>query len=288
MGVRPSVSCRCFVDGLSVPPPGVPRERLRVNDLGYLWLDLPYVGHTEEHGRFREWQATGCPHPDQHQATFKFRWATISGFREEVEAAGAELYPTLLAELPQFNGPHTAARRAPAMLAELRAFRDQLPNRPATFLVNADTGAPIGEDKFAIDEEWAGLSMGIGIVLGFDRRGFFVGQWEPRSRQLTELFRASRLAQYFPEGEPEFYERVPVDYVNLDSGRTFRCDVPITDGEIPWPDGRLSDDEGRGRYRYPREMRVERRDGAVRSARFMARLEALCLASIDTGNPIWW
>jgi len=73
MGARRSVSCRCFVDGLSMPPPCVPRELPpEVQYHGFIQLDLPYVGHDEECRPFDEWQANCCTHPCQDLTTFKF------------------------------------------------------------------------------------------------------------------------------------------------------------------------------------------------------------------------
>ena len=78
-------------------------------------------------------------------------------------------------------------------------------------------------------------------------------------------------------------------YADLGSGREFECRFAVPGGTIPWPDGRMQDDRGRCRFRYPEALHVEIR--AVRSSDFefiLGPLERIFRASVETGNPVRW
>jgi hypothetical protein len=77
--------------------------------------------------------------------------------------------------------------------------------------------------------------------------------------------------------------------MDLDMGEKFVCETAVGGNSIPWPDGRMQDDEGRWRSEYPSEFHVEIRN--VNSSDFDYILEALTdvfQASVGIGNPVRW
>src|SRR5687768_10796729 len=142
MGVRAYVNCRCYVEGDATPPP-VPRELIRVDESGWLRVDLPWEGNEAEQSRFRDWRNNFCSHPFQELASIKTNWAGLRRFRAALERAGPARFPVLLAELPEYNQGWTT--QAAAMLAELRAFRERADFGTATFMIDEETGEPVVE-----------------------------------------------------------------------------------------------------------------------------------------------
>ena len=126
-----------------------------------------------------------------------------------------------------------------------------------------------------------------GLEAGFDADGFFIRTGEGK----LELFRAARFRQEIldPDADPYGPEPWRVVYADLDSGREFECRFAVPGETIPWPDGRMQDDRGRCRFRYPETLHVEVR--AVHCSDFeyiLGPLERIFRASVETGNPVRW
>jgi hypothetical protein len=262
-----------------------------IGELGYPELTRPRTTeHAAAWARFEEWRAEACPHPRQNLAQFDISWAGMGQFRSALEAAGGERFPVLLANLPEYHHPFpdTPASTAPALLAELHAFRARPGQGPATFLIDEETDEPVAAYEFAPAGGWVWLGVGGGVEIGYDSAGFFV-QRAGGATERDKLFRARRLEQRFSEEQPALDPPDSVEYVDRETGRSIRSRLSISGPAIPWPDGRLRDDRGRFRLHRPRFMRVEQRAvGATQFANPLNGLEAVCRAAIETGNPILW
>lgn len=72
------------------------------------------------------------------------------------------------------------------------------------------------------------------------------------------------------------------------SGHSFRSPVGVSK-DIPWPDGRMQNDQGRMNLGYPTHLHVERRRRTPDTFNHIVRpLRSVLQASIETGNPVQW
>ncbi|KUL40042.1 hypothetical protein [Actinoplanes awajinensis] len=179
MGLDAWVHCRCWQDGLVVPPAGPV-----VLDGGVLVLQLPYSGNAAAHHAFSGWKTDACPHPGMNLADE--RVSNWSGLRLFQQALGGN-FPTLRAELPDANGGgDTSPERAAPILAELDRFERTAGATDETVLVDEATGRVVMKyvaayhGVFMLDPDHRA---------GVDPDGFFVVD-PPRT-----LFRATRFTQ---------------------------------------------------------------------------------------------
>lgn len=285
MALDASVMCNCYAQGRATPP--FP-ERFFVNEAGFPDLRPAEGSDTEQDmQRLYEWLRTCCEHPGMiYAAIYLANWPGYMDFLDVLDEIGTARVPTLLAELPVENGALTQADAAAKMLAELRAFRAMGEVDTKIFVVNGETGERL---YWYVPEHggvfiWDGQN---GHNIGVDEEGLFIADAWEHSRI---IFHARRMGQTLLE--PELIEETGygrVLYTDLDSGRRFECPTPIPGKELPWPDGRMRNDEGRFRLEYPRILEVE--EQSVSPDFFSAvvdPLEAILHASVETGNPVRW
>jgi hypothetical protein len=102
-----------------------------------------------------------------------------------------------------------------------------------------------------------------------------------RTRGKREFFRSSRFSQE-RLGERQYR------FVDERSGRSFLSPLGVSEN-VPWPDGRMQDDQGRCNSAYPSSLAVERRKRAASEFDYILRpLRSVFQASLDTGNPVQW
>lgn len=138
MGLDAFVTCNCWRDGKSKPPP-VPRERIRLDADGWLELDMPEPIDPELQQAFDEWSddPAACSHSDM-DAAFE-RISNYGGFRHfeyALHTLGAERFPTLT-KIP-IQGSTQASASAHA-LEELELFR-RICRIPMWDIVESETG----------------------------------------------------------------------------------------------------------------------------------------------------
>src|SRR5262249_7866310 len=150
-------------------------------------------------------------------------WPSYRSFQQALARAGWEHFPTLSAELPNSNGGTTPAAAAPALLAELSLFAARADLGWTTVLVNTDTGEELHESIAAYGGEF--IYGHSGHDIGVDEDGFFIRRrTEGTSR---EVFRARRVEQIPPDlNSIKPGDEPMVEYVDLDSGRRYRCGEP--------------------------------------------------------------
>ena len=190
----------------------------------------------------------------------------------------------LQAELPNWNGGLMSPQSASDALGELTYFHSLESVGSNAFLVNTSTGEDIFQ-HIAADEGVFILSGRTGVDIGIGEFEFFV-----RSRE-ADLFRATRFRQSVKNLNQRKRDDEPlqVEYLNLDTGERFLCHTAVAGKAIPWPDGRMENDEGRRRFEYPKELHVEIRK--VLPGDFAYILEPLgkvFRAAVETGNPVRW
>jgi hypothetical protein len=153
-------------------------------------------------------------------------------------------------------------------------------------LVDAETGDVLHEYVEAYDGVFL-YSGREGFQIGFDDAGLFVVTQETPHQ---ELFRSKQFTQHLLEPDAtEAQGGGRVELRDVASGRSFLCHAAISGGQIPWPDGRMQDDQGRIRSSYPRSLKVERREvTASHFAYAVGPLKEICAASVATGNPVRW
>ena len=260
MGLDASVMCDCFRSRLTTEPP-VPRDWLHVDEEGYLNLK---PGHDSD-GAFAvvyDWMQTCCGHPGHAVRLRAHRQlGGLSALPAGVGRGRVGQFPVLHGELPEANGGMTEAAGAALALGELAVFRSlgEIGSNPC--LVDTATGEVVQEHVagyggvFILDGEFRARS---GV-----RRS--TASSSGRARASSNCFRASRFRQEIldPDADPYGPEPWRVVYADLDSGREFECRFAVPGETIPWPDGRMQDDRGRCRFRYPEALHVEVR--AVRS-----------------------
>jgi hypothetical protein len=80
-----------------------------------------------------------------------------------------------------------------------------------------------------------------------------------------------------------------VEYINRDTGQRFVWSMAISGAAIPWPDGRMQNDEGQIRNEHPPYLHVEvRRRTAADFAYILDPLRRIFAASLEIGNPVYW
>src|SRR5690606_26891569 len=154
------------------------------------------------------------------------------------------------------------------------------------FVIDGNTG----DKLYAYVPDYGGIFIWDGRHghnIGVDEDGLFiVDAWELsrvvlRSRRCDQILHEPALTDTTGDGR--------VEYVDLETGRRFECHTAIPGKEIPWPDGRMRNDEGRFRLEYPRLLVVE--EQALTPAYFESIVTALRRAfeaAAETGNPVRW
>src|SRR6185295_5243217 len=103
MGLDASVMCRCFAEGKVALPTFA--KQVKIDEEGFLNLDLPSDENGALHMRFYQWMETACQH---HRMTLANEhignWAAYRSFQHAMEIAGLQHFPTLKLQLPQSNG----------------------------------------------------------------------------------------------------------------------------------------------------------------------------------------
>jgi hypothetical protein len=289
---------------------------IEADDEGYLSLTLPYQGHTDLHNLFYEWTQTACSHPDMHYAwEWISNWAGYRLFQQALERVGWQHFPVLHEILPNSNGGAVPVAMVALALPELDFFV-QADLGTGVVLVNTDTGAVLHSyvEAYAGEFLWEG-GVG-GLVGGFDARGFYIRPAQQPPAQPFEQnlahalsgtdpakaseakagylgtpapqnrFRAMRVEQRVLAETPRAEQ---VEYINRDTGQRFIWSTAISGQAIPWPDGRMQDDEGRFRFEHPRYLHVEERPHtAADFAYILDPLRRIFTASLEVGNPVYW
>jgi hypothetical protein len=286
MGLEASVLCSCYAEGKTTPFPLPVPERFYIDEAGFPNLAPGGNGDDDaEQDAFNDWLDECCEHPGMaYTQVYVSNWHDYNAFIRALENAGAEHFPVLLRELPETNDGLTSAESAAEALRELDYFRTLDKVDQNIFMVNGETG----ERLYAYVPEHGGIFVWDGRHghnIGLDRDGVFIEDAWELSRV---VFRARRLEQLVTEPtEPDTDPRVV--FTDLDSERRFECKTPIPGKEIPWPDGRMRNDEGGFRLEYPRLLNVETQ--ALPASYFASITDSLVevfSASVTTGNPVRW
>lgn len=145
-------------------------------------------------------------------------WKGYQQFVDALEELGSDQFGMILKQLPDGDEGETSAAKAEQMLRELGIFIDKQTQVKQAILVDTERGGDVSMGSNVLGGVLT-MDRVTGYDLGFDENGFFVrDRWEFN----RELFRAMRVQQnlIYPESHT-------VEYVNLDSGQTFQCNVPF-------------------------------------------------------------
>lgn len=287
MGLEASVMCTCYAEGKAAPFPQP--GRLVMNADGFPDLrPVPDADPETDMRMLATWMADACEHPGMTAArAYISNWADYRAFVNALENAGAEDFPTLLRELPPEDTVGVmAAAKAPAALAELDLFEARAQVGVNMFVVDADSG----DKLYGYVPEYGGIFIWDGRHghnIGVDADGLFiVDAWE----MSRVVFRARRVEQRLLE--PALTEDSGdgrIEFIDLDTQRRIETHTAIPGKEIPWPDGRMRNDEGRFRLDYPQHIRVEERPLTPADfAPITTALRHVLQAAVDTGNPVRW
>jgi hypothetical protein len=268
VGLDAFVHCRCWQDGLAVPP--CAPDLVGFDEDGWLNLIVPFEGHEAAFRRFEDWKRDGCPHKGMRYANEHLsNWSGYRLFQHALREAGPPHLPTLLAELPNANGGQMSAEAAAAVLTELDHLTHHAVLGDDVVLVDEATGTV----QFEYIAAYEGVMMlGPDFRAGVDPDGFFV--LDPRTDPPTTLFRSTR-----------FHQRV------IDERR-----VEFTDAsQAAAPAGRRNAVEidmmpiGGHSGPPPRSLSVETRPRTAASFAYIVEpLRRLCQAAVATGNPVVW
>lgn len=279
MGLDASVICRCFAEGRFSPFPLI--EHVKLDEEGYLNLDLPYGDSPDNYQLFRQWIDSACEHPRMRLASeYISNWTGYRSFQQTLAVAGWEHFPALKAELPENNGGLTEAAAAKRMLEELAFFNEQAQLGWTTLLVDTDTGEKLHEYIAPYDGIFHYGADG--IDMGVDETGFFVCKREGR-----ELFRSMKFQQnLLNKGLRKLLRRPAVEFIDLEKGESIHCRHGVL-RISNWPDGRLQDDRGRLHFEYPARLHVTTRQRYPSEFEYiLGPLRRICEAAVETGNPI--
>lgn len=281
MGLDAVVACNCYRQGKTKPFPLPEYENQFGIDADGRWgLLLPYSSETDLlHKTLYIWGRDACEHEGMvYMRERVSNWSGYRLFQQALDRIGWEHFPTLKQELPEANGGFMPATSAGSMLRELEYFGTQ--RQVELSLVNAETNEVLRDYV----EAYRGVFMmdgKHGVEIGFDRNGLFITAGTDKQVR----FRAMRLEQWvFEPGKPDG----KVEFYNADTEERFVCHTSIR-VEIPWPDGRWTNDDDKVNWAYPRLMEVvEREVGPEQYDYIVQPLIRLCKASVETGNPVAW
>lgn len=285
MGLDASVMCGCYRDGHTSDPP-VPRDWLEIDSEGYLNLKAEHDSTNLDVDVYG-WMETCCQHPDM-RAIWEViaNWYGYRLFQQALEKVGWDRFPVLRRELPEDNGGLTAASGSEAALAELAEFRRV--GEVGTTIVLVDTAAGETLQEYVAAYRGVFITSGqSGLDAGIDLHGFFIRERDTG----VERFRAFRFTQTLLD--PESYMPGPeagrVVFRSLETDRSFECRLAVSGNQIPWPDGRMQDDQGRCRFEYPTHLHVDVRPERSSDFEYILKpLEIVFRASVETGNPVRW
>lgn len=279
MGLDASVMCTCYAEGKIKTPPNA--DRVHVDEEGFLSLDLPWEGHTAEHIAFMDWTMIACAHPRMEAAHEHIgNWATYRLFQEALGDAGWDHFPTLRRTLPNNNDGLASTAQATSCLDELAVF-ERLYRAEVSALFDSDTGDVLHEHVRSYEGVF--LLGGTGFDVGVDDAGLFVRE---RAAPRRECFRAMRIEQRPLELEGGVDG---AELVDLDGTARRIVRMRIHGHAIPWPDGRMQNDEHRFRFSCPTRLHVARTSRTAGAFRDVLRaLSNVFRASVSTGNPVRW
>ena len=287
MGLEASVMCTCLAEGKAAPFPQP--ERLVMSADGFPdLLPVPDADPESDMRMLATWMADACEHPGMTAArAYVSNWADYRAFLNALDNNSANQFPTLKRALPPEDTVGVmAAAHAPAALAELDRF-DALPQVGSNlFVVDADSG----DKLYAYVPEYDGIFIWDGRHghnIGVDADGLFiVDAWD----MARVVFRARRIEQRLLEpAQTEATGDGRIEFVDLDTERRIETRTAIPGKEIPWPDGRMRNDEGRFRLHYPAHISVEERPLTPSDfASITAALRHVLQAAANTGNPVRW
>jgi hypothetical protein len=283
MGLDATVMCTCYAEGRTTPPPVAP-SLVHVDDDGYLALRGGYGDSEAMDLRFEAWLRTACAHEDMDHATEHIaNWTGYRLFQQALADAGWERFPVLREELPERNGGFTSAAQAERGLVELQHFRGmgRLPERWA--LVDSESGEPVQVPVRAYE--------GVFMLSGSDRLEFGVAPhvFFIQSTDGVRLFEARRFGQEISNESATSTSGVVVRYSDLESAARFECRSAVSGEPIPWPDGRMQDDDHRFRFRYPRRLHVAAQIQTADDFEYvLGPLDRIFRAAVETGNPVRW
>lgn len=283
MGLDASVMCRCLADG-KVALPKFARG-VHINEEGYLELDAPDE-KAALHMRFHQWLNDACPHPrmlfvNEHIGN----WTDYRSFQQALEIAGWQHFPTMKSQLPQSNGGLTPASAAKIILDELDYFEDSTELGSTWEIVDCSTGNALHQYIEVYDGIFGYGADG--IDQGVDPGGFFIRQ--RTGDHEAEIFRSIRFTQSLIDNYTKDKSAEPaVEYTDIETRKTVRCRHPLSTW-IPWPDGRLQNDNGQFNLSYPTELQVVQRQRKFADYEYLVgQLRKVCRAAVETVNPVRW
>lgn len=314
MGLDAYVPCNCYAEGRTTPPP-ISLDLISVED-GRLDLDLPYQPNRALHDQFYQWKKHACPHPGMLYADERIaNWAGYRLFQEALARVGWEHFPVLHEILPESNSGAVLAATVALAVPELEFFAQEALGTDVV-LVNTETGAVLHTYVAAYAGEFLWEGGAGGLVGGFDAGGFYIRPPQPPSDgpfeqniahavsgtapakaseakagylgtpAPQERFRAMRVEQRVLDDTPRAQK---VEYINRDIDQRFVWNAAVSGAAIPWPDGRMQDDEGRRRHEHPLYLHVEVRPRTADDfAYILDPLRRIFAASLETGNPVYW
>jgi len=275
MGLDASVSCRCWRDGLTTPPP-LPYDQIVEDDEGYLDLAQPDDAYDPDVvTAFTRWQyEQACRHKHMVHTDVRIsNWAGYRRFQQALADQGWQHFPTLHAHLPQANGGLLPAQDANAALEELTYFAALAQPVDRTVLHDEDTGETLMVSVAA----YRGTAIWSPTFhAGVDPHGFFV--LDVTADPPLETFRSMRFTQrILDDGRAEIAD-ADAD-ANVDKQHTHQkviLDRPIKSWEDHQPP--------------PSHLAVLTSPSEVQEE-FRWILDALVTvlrAAVETGNPVRW
>jgi hypothetical protein len=282
-----TVMCNCWKLGLTTEPP-FPRDCVQLDQNGYLNL-RPEFDNKDYWSPFLDWIQNCCAHQRMDYASEYISNGTgHTFFRQALERAGAELFPVLCAELSKAYGGQTYSAQSKLALIELERFK-QLPSL-------GQDAALVDESGYVLFEHIAARYKGVffrdmrsdgeGVDIGIGESEFFIKDRKTHA----DIFRARRVRQTLLDCRTEDTRyKGRVEFLNLDSGATCTTTTALTRGPIPWPDGRMQNDQRQLQFIYPTEFHVEIRNCSPSSFEYILQpLLKIFAASVETGNPVRW
>jgi hypothetical protein len=285
MGLDARIPCNCYPKGLTKPFPLPELEsHFKIGDeYGYWGLDLGDE-YREAHRTVLRWENDACEHSLMtFFITTVARWGEIDEYLWAYDQVGWQHFPTFKQELRFMTpGGSWSTSSCAKILEEITFFEKQTNLGVMNCLVDTQTDIihhwrVIGAGNHSI------LMMGK-VYYGFDENGFFIVDPERKVEVFRSRYFEMRLQSLTPPSDnfPGLFR--PVEYVALDRRQAFKSDFPIINDFFI----RDANQNWRLRRKFI-PVKIEKRPLHASQFQWITdNLKAVCQASIEVGNPLFW
>lgn len=273
------VVCRCYQDGKTSVPPFAELVVLDEDGLSLnisetdLHTDEDWALYFEKQNQFDAWKNTACPHEAMEYAkAWLANGMGMAGFKSYLYSqGGTEVFPILLQELPSANGGCMSASQAEKALDELRYLKELKVPMEKIVLREKETQNIIMIGDYEDTIPFAFFDTNKKMIL--DNRGFFIVE----TKEVAGV-----------ENDYILFQATEFSTVVAEEKRIAYCDHQAKSLRIgsyfPVQLGEHKPVETETAYEVVKE--IYQSDSYWKY--IIEALEKICIAAVETQNPVHW